>query len=172
MIVAMVGFPGTGKSYLAKALAQHRSIIILDKDIVRSALFPGELTDFSAAQDDLCIDIILQVAKYHLDKDRQATIIIDGRPFSHQAQVDALCQKVGKLGTPLKFIECSCSDETARERIVAGRSSHLAKNRDFDLYLKHKREADPLLVEHLSIETDKLSLEESVAKALAYLDGH
>ena len=39
MIVIMAGLPGTGKSTLARALAQRLAGAVLDKDEIRAALF-------------------------------------------------------------------------------------------------------------------------------------
>ena len=46
--VLFAGLPGTGKSTLARALAERLGAAVLDKDRVRGALFPGALTDYSA----------------------------------------------------------------------------------------------------------------------------
>ncbi len=62
--VLFAGLPGTGKSTLAKALAERLGAAILDKDRVRGALFPGLLTDYSAEQDQLCMRAMLEAAAY------------------------------------------------------------------------------------------------------------
>ena len=62
MIVAMAGLPASGKSTVARLLATRLPAVLLDKDAVRGALFPSAEIDYSTAQDDLCVDVMLQVA--------------------------------------------------------------------------------------------------------------
>ena len=62
MIVVMRGLPGSGKSALARALAQRMNAVVLDKDAVRAALFPGSTTEYTTAQDDFVIGLTSQAA--------------------------------------------------------------------------------------------------------------
>jgi adenylylsulfate kinase len=170
MIVAMAGLPGSGKSFFAKRLASLKKAILLDKDTFRSNLFPEELIDFTDEQNDLCVEIMLKVAEYILRKNDRAVIIIDGRTFTKKARVDHLIKLVNAIGTELKFIECVCSDETARKRIAGDGIGHLAKNRNFDLYLKLKQDSDELRESKLILDTDTISIEDRLQKAVEYLD--
>src|SRR5438045_3281710 len=86
MLIAMAGLPGTGKSTLARGLAEALPATLLDKDVVRAALFTPEQIEYSTEQDDLCISIILQVAGYLWRRYPGRRLILDGRPFSLHAQ--------------------------------------------------------------------------------------
>jgi predicted kinase len=44
----MAGLPGTGKSTLARVLANDLGGVVLDKDVIRAALFPAALIEYSS----------------------------------------------------------------------------------------------------------------------------
>jgi predicted kinase len=172
MIIAMAGLPGTGKSALARELVKRTGGVLYDKDAIREFLFPGELTDFSEEQNDICVEAMLSAAMYLVGKPGSFPVFLDGRTFSTKAQVDKLAESVGAARVELKIIECLCSDETARRRIEGDIGKHVARNRDFDLYLKIKRNAEPIEIRHLRLETDRMSIEESARAALEYIGHH
>jgi len=64
----MAGLPGTGKTTLARVLASRLSGAVLSKDEIRHALFAQEDVEYSAAQDDFCLKIMLETAGYLLAK--------------------------------------------------------------------------------------------------------
>src|SRR5215471_2396104 len=147
MLIAMAGLPGTGKSTLAQNLADACSGIVLNKDVIRAALFPVALIEYSTRQDDFCMSILFQVASYMLQNDPSLYVILDGRPFSRKYQVEALDLLAEEINMPLKIIECKCSDETAQKRLeekVTVGVKHLAGNRDFNLYLRMKACFEPI----------------------------
>ena len=164
MLVAMAGLPGTGKSALAARLAAALGGVVLSKDVVRAALFPGAALDYSAEQDDLSMRAVFAAAA-HLRRTRpDLPVFLDGRTFSKAAQVAALLA----LGEPVRVIECVCPPAVARARI-AGDRTHPAGNRTPELHDRSRAAAEPLTVPRLTLDTAELSLDECERRAREYL---
>jgi predicted kinase len=171
MLIAMAGLPGTGKSTLAQHLADACTGIVLNKDLIRAALFPIAQIEYSTRQDDFCMSILFQVASYLLRNDPSLYVILDGRTFSRTYQVEALDQLADELKGPLKIIECVCSDETVQKRLeekVTMGAKHLAGNRDYHLYLTMKAGFEPIRGPKLVVNTDE-DLAHCLASCLAYI---
>jgi predicted kinase len=164
----MAGLPGTGKSTLARKLAKELGGVILDKDPIRACLFPAGEIEFSTEQDDFVVDVMLKVSGYLFRKDANRIIILDGRPFNRQYQILRVDEFARANGASFRLICCTCTDEIARTRLSRG--GHLAANRDFNLYLRMKAEAEPLPLPHLLVDTGQ-GFDKSVALALEYLRG-
>jgi predicted kinase len=172
MIVIMAGLPGTGKSALCRALAKQLGGVVLDKDIIRAALFPPERIEYSAAQDDFCQSLMIASAGYLLARDPHAVIFFGGRTFSRRYQIDAVIESAKKFGSPWRIIECTCSEETARQRLEHDQAAghHLAANRSFDLYQRLKATFEPIPEPKLVVDTDQ-SLDACVARASEFISG-
>ena len=165
----MAGLPGTGKSMLARAVAQRVAGVVLDKDAVRAALFAESLIAYSTTQDDFVIQVILTIAEYLLRSDPQQTVFIDGRPFSRRYQVDAVVSYAEQIGTPWRIVECVCSEDLALQRIREDDGQHVAKNRDAALYHAVKAKFEEITRPKLVVETSA-ALEASVKKVEEYLE--
>ncbi|MBL8179902.1 MAG: ATP-binding protein [Bryobacterales bacterium] len=133
MILLLRGLPGSGKSTLAQALAAKLGAVILNKDLVRATLFPGDTTEYTAAQDDFIVGLMLRAAQYHLE--RQRIVILDGRTHARASQVELVRRFAIDLGAPCLVVECQCRKETALRRIEAdlATGTHPARNRDANL---------------------------------------
>jgi adenylylsulfate kinase len=168
MMVLMAGLPGTGKSTLARALTAHCDGVVLDKDEIRSVLFPPAYLEYSAVQDDFCQSLMLDTAAYLLAGHPNLRVFLDGRTFSRAYQLQNALTAASRLATSYRIIECVCHEETARLRLERTRASHPAKNRNFELYKKLQAEFDPTPSPKLVVDTDR-PLEDCVATALVYL---
>lgn len=165
----MAGLPGTGKSTLARALASSLGGVVLDKDQVRAALFPDAWLEYSQEQDDFCVDLLLQTGGYLVARSAApAYIFIDGRTFSRRYQIERVVSYAVELSCPFKIIHLTCSDESARQRLT---QNHVAKNRDFNLYLKVKAAFEPIEREHLTVNTDGGLTGALIEQSLQYLKG-
>ena len=154
MLILMAGLPGTGKSTLARALADRTGGTVLNKDEVRSGLFPPEDIEYSTAQDDFVMRVMLDAAGYQLQDQPERSIFLDGRPFSKKYQVEEVLRAAESMKQRWRILECVCSDETARIRLAADHS-HPAANRNYDLYLRTKTSFEEITHAKAVINTEQ-----------------
>lgn len=153
MLVIMAGLPGTGKSTVARAVAQRIGAVILDKDAIRAAMFPGAV-EYTTEQDEVVITAMLSSAEYLLHHDPAKVVILDGRPFTRNSQLRRVIEFAEKIRTAWRLIECICKDETAKARLEAD-TSHPAANRDWGLYQSIKSRYEPKPEPKLVVDTDE-----------------
>jgi len=169
MIVLMAGLPGTGKSTLARELVRRTQGALLSKDEIRAALFSPEDIEYSVKQDDFVMEVMLDAARFLLQKTPTRKIFFDGRTFSRRYQIDRVLEFARELAQPWAIIECTCSDESARRRLdVESDPSHPAHNRSFALYLEVKARFEFISYPKTTINTDQ-PLEQCVQQALSAL---
>jgi predicted kinase len=154
MLILMAGLPGTGKSTLSRAVAAELGGTVLDKDQVRAALFSPSDIEYSTAQDDFCMAVMLKVAGYLFRKDPSRFIFLDGRTFSRAYQLKRATGFAEAIGQPWRVLECTCKAETARMRL-SDDPGHLATNRDFDLYQQVKARFEEITLPKTVIDTDQ-----------------
>lgn len=172
MIVLMAGLPGTGKSTLACALSAQTGGRVLSKDEMRHAIFEAAEIEYSSQQDDLCLKIMLQIATFLLERDRQRVIFLDGRPFSRRYQIENVLDAAARQHQPWRILECVCSEETVRQRLRedAAAQSHQAGNRNEQLYEAVKARFEEITHAKTVIDTDN-RLEHCVVQAAAAIRG-
>jgi len=172
MLILMVGLPGTGKSTLCRALVQRFGGFVIDKDVVRPALFGPSQIEYTVEQDDFCQEVMLQTAEYLLRAKPKLRVFVDGRPFSREYQRESVQAAAQRVGTPLAIIECVAEEATALARIRRDleSGSHLAANRTAELYLAKKEdfEREPPSGQRVTISSDQ-DLEASILQAERYL---
>jgi predicted kinase len=171
MIVLFTGLPGAGKSHLAGALARAIGADVLNRDAIRNAIFPRRDLDYSPEQNELASQILYRVAEYILQRNRERVLILDGRPFSRQAQLTDVVRLAAKVEHELRVIHCTAPDAVVRERLMAdlARSKRMAADRPVAKYLRSKQVFEPLVIPHLTIDTTR-PVEQCVREVMQYLD--
>ncbi len=169
MVVIMAGLPGTGKSALARSLAERIPAVILDKDVIRAALFTPAHVEYSRAQDDFCQEIMLQTAAYLLGRNSSSCILLDGRTFSRRYQRERALQFCSELKSRWAILECVCSEPIALTRLekAAAERIHPATNRVPGLYRQIRKEWEPIDHPKLVIDTEA-SLDSCAEQAMQY----
>ncbi|WP_327740510.1 ATP-binding protein (plasmid) [Streptomyces nojiriensis] len=116
MIVALGGRPLTGKSTLARALAEvvPRGVLLGTADL-RRVLFPT-LGDMPAELADWLYEGVLKAASWTLDTAPRTVIVLDGRPLTRSRDVQSLHRFASSLGHTLCIVECVCPDDVALAR--------------------------------------------------------
>lgn len=150
---------------MASLLAQHLGGHVLNKDLVREAMFGPDRVAYSVEQDDLVHAWMLDAARSLWQQDQQLWVMFDGRAYSRayqREQVRAACQRQGQR---LVQVYCYCSEETARKRVTR---PHLAKNRNWELWLKLRREFEPIENPDITVDSDE-PLEQGLERVLIYL---
>jgi predicted kinase len=154
VIVAMAGLPGTGKSTLAARLATHYRGAVVSKDALRAAAFPAPWTNYTAAQDDFTMSLMLQAAQYLIEQQQCPAIFLDGRTFSRAYQRRIVHLAAERLQRRFHLIECICPDHLAIARIQTN-LQHPAANRDQDLYWRVKSVFEPIVDARIKIDTSQ-----------------
>ena len=170
MIVLMAGLPGSGKTTLAHELAARSSGRVLNKDEIRNSLFSADEIEYSSRQDDLCLQIMLEVAGYLLQQDRNRILFLDGRPFSRRYQIENVINAAATLHQSWRILECVCREEIVRQRLEehSAAGAHPAGNRDYTLYLEVSSRFEEITLPKTVIDTSK-PLPECIELALAAL---
>ncbi len=156
MILAMAGLPGTGKTVLARLLADALSAHLLSKDALRHLLF-GPHTAYDRDQDDWTFSVIAQTTRRILAIDSTHVVILDGRTFLHVYQQRELAALAAETNQTVHILECRCQPGLARHRINADLTAgtHPAVNRTVELYDQIAATADPIPDPKLLITTDR-----------------
>jgi predicted kinase len=168
--VLFAGLPGTGKSTLARAIAERLGAAVLDKDRVRGALFPGALTDYTAQQDELCMRAMLAAAAYLTAHKRADYVFFDGRTFSKQVQIEDVLHAAARTGARWRIVHVKCADVVAEERLARSDPSHPAQNRDPALYRRIKQHFEPITQAKLEVDTTS-GTDEVLTMVEEYLTG-
>lgn len=166
MLVILAGLPGSGKSTLARAIAGRVGGAVLDKDVIRRALFVPEDIEYTAKQDDFVMDLMLRTARHLFERDPGRVVFLDGRTFSLQYQR----QRAIELTPDWKLIECVCSETSARVRLLEDErtGTHPAGNRTWDLYQRVKASFEAIREPKIVIDTDQ-PLEDCIHAALKFI---
>ena len=151
--VLLAGLPGTGKSTLARALANRLNGAVLDKDKVRAALFPGAMTDYTREQDDLCVQAMLAAASYLTERQRVEFVFIDGRTFSKRDQINEVVQAAERAGARWRILHVTCSDAVAEARLSRSDGENPAKNRNVALYRRVKESFELITYPKMDVDT-------------------
>ena len=161
-VVQMHGLPGSGKSTIAMALARETGAIVLDKDVIKSALLRWGLEDRDAGG-----------ASYQVFFDQAADLLRRGHPVILDspvfwAEVERKSAAVASdAGVPYFLIQTVCPDEAELRRRLASRPALASQPRAALDLRDHPGSIEPK-GERLVLNT-MLPLDETVALALDYI---
>jgi predicted kinase len=113
LVVQMHGEPGSGKSAVARALGARLGAVVLDKDVIKSALLDADLTDPDAGY--ASFGVLFDVAA---DLLRQGHSVVLDTPVYWPMVAERSCAVAEGADAAYALIRCVCEDggELARRQ--------------------------------------------------------
>ena len=146
-LIALRGLPGSGKSFLCQALIhqlnehftnnnaqEHPTIVKFSRDELRNTILPLGPT-FSSSEKKMIDDWIRNSIGFFMNSDCRYCFFLDGMCLSslesvqHFASLTCSCDE---FSLDFYLIEVTRDETECRRSIEDQRSTHLAKDRDYD----------------------------------------
>jgi predicted kinase len=150
LIVVICGLPGVGKSTLAKDLAPLLNAVILSSDKIRKELFPNPI--YSKREVKIIYDVMILLAKYLYGAG--INCIIDAT-FNKEKSRTQLKNKLMLSEEELFMVECICPEDTIVSRLKTRKNDY--SDADLRIYKRMKKTYEPILEDHLVIDTSQSS---------------
>ena len=163
LVIQMHGVPGSGKSTVARALAPLVEGIVLDKDVIKSALLRSGATEALAGP--AAYEVYFSLAERLAAQTR--TLILDSPVFWPRVE-ERWLQLASDAGSRALLIECVCGDERELRRRLATRDGLESNPREPIDLLQHRDARATSFQPRLVLDTLR-PLDEIVAAALDYV---
>ena len=154
LVLLLAGLPGVGKTALATELAPALGGIILNRDAIRDSIFPTDYLDYSSAQNEVATAALLSVLSYLLEHRPPPVTLIDGKPFSRRAEIEAVKRRVDQQGATLIVLHCTAPASVIEDRLQRGLANpvNVRAKRDPEKASRIRREFEPIVHRHLAID--------------------
>jgi predicted kinase len=162
LVVQMHGVPGSGKSTVARALAPAIDAVVIDKDVIKSAVLRAGVREeqAGAAAYEVYFDVAAEMVRLG------HSVILDNPVFWPRVEEKWLA--LAKLaGSPLLMIECICADERELRHRLATRDAAESQPRE-PLDLRRYPGTIEVTRDRLTLDTTR-ALDAIVEEALAYV---
>jgi uncharacterized protein len=147
MLILIVGLPGSGKSTVAKILAEKLHAIVLNSDVIRRELFP-QLRDYSSKETQ---KVILETKRRTEELLRGGHIVILDTLFTKQGPRNEYRRLAESIGIPFKLVYVVTPEDATKERLQERQSRGDASEATFDYYLDRKPHFELIQGEHFTV---------------------
>lgn len=167
----MAGFPGSGKSTLSRKIAQAIHSVIIDHDIVKSALLESldDLPIDSRKAGSVSYHIEWALIDFHLS---QGHSVIFDSPCFYSEMVEKGVALANKNGAKYKYIECYLNDVEEIKRRLKSRTRMVSQIQTVDseegFYQAINQSKKPDSNHYLIIDSSQ-PLENHINKVLEYI---
>jgi predicted kinase len=157
----VMGLPGVGKSYFARALAESIDAVHINSDLIRKQLLEDPL--YTNKEKSKVYDQMFDLVCRTLEMNK--SVVVDAT-FSREEHRLRYFRYIQKKHGILKIIQIIADEDIVKQRLKVKRPDSDA---DYEVYKKIRAEYDELPEPSLSISSTELELEQMIGKALEYI---
>jgi predicted kinase len=112
MLIVMRGYPGTGKSTIARALARTLQIPLIDRDIIRQTAV--DILGYRPEIGRFAYDLLFALSRKQLELN--LSVIID-TPLTYRRTYEQAREMAQSFRIPMLVIHCQCPSELQKRRL-------------------------------------------------------
>jgi predicted kinase len=165
VLLVISGLPGTGKSFLARRLAERLPCVIVESDFIRKTLAGDARPTYSGRESALVHRVAHAVIKRLLESGRR--VIYDATTLA-EWQREKLYHLADQTRCKLVIIRTIAPEEVARERLTwrrQNRDPHDLSDADWNVHQRMKAGLEPVRHPHLVVDTSG-DIEQALTKIL------
>jgi predicted kinase len=160
MIIAVIGLPGSGKSYFAGKLAAAIHAVYISSDKVRRTLMATG--HYSTEEKERVYDEMLVQTQQAVRQNKN--VVLDAT-FYRRAIREKFMDKARDAGG-IRFIEITAPEPIIKERLKQKREDSEA---DFEVYLRVRKQWELLQEPHLALDSSDNDIDGMLQKAIDHL---
>jgi predicted kinase len=148
MLLIICGLPGVGKTTLAKAIAKRFHLVHLNSDIIRKKHFRRRT--YSEREKMRVYDLLFYETEKHVRNGNG--VVVDATFYKNVLRKKATAI-AKKYKTKFFIIECTLDESELKKRIERRKKTKNASEADWTVYLKIKKQYEPIKEKHLTLNT-------------------
>ncbi|MHC1708779.1 MAG: AAA family ATPase [Bacteroidales bacterium] len=145
MLVIVCGLQGTGKTFVARKIAETLNAKLLRTDVIRKELY-REISYSGKEMQDIYSEMLSRAARLFED---HKNIVLDAT-FSKAANRHAARELATLVHTDYKVVEVKCEETILEQRIKNRKDDE--SDAGFDVYLMYKKVFERITEPHITID--------------------
>lgn len=151
VLITISGLPGTGKTYLARRIAERLPLALLESDALRKTLFPRP--DYSPAENTRLFSSINRLMGRLLDSD--ISVLLDATNLTENVR-QRYYRMARRHGAPLYLVLVEAPPSLVRRRLKERQGcSGCRSDADWTVYQKMKAGMERIRRPHYMVDTSK-----------------
>ncbi len=149
-LILVCGLPGTGKTTVAKKIADETKSFVFNTDIIRKELF--DEPKYTEKEKSLVYELLFEMAEKFLRSAKN--VVLDGTFYKKEFR-----EQIRKIAESMKsefhVVEVKCEERILRKRMGKRKGKKTPSDADFGIYRKIKKEFEPIRGKHFVVDTGK-----------------